>query len=132
VLAAAEKLDAAYNQFARPRSYNSERHARIERMHLAFHMLIAEAAGVPVLTDAIERSRVLWFNAIFNVSSELNRLPERWHRDLAAALCSRPPDEAAEAMRVHVRYRQEEVIDKFSQMAEAQTRMVRGPQRNKS
>jgi DNA-binding GntR family transcriptional regulator len=132
--AAAEKLDSAYNALARARrtSAATERQARIERVHIAFHMLVAEATEVPVLIAAIERSRVLLFNQIFTVSTDFEPFPERWHRDLAQALAEGTPEQAAEAMRVHVRYRQEEVIKTFRKLAEAaaaEPRMVRGPQR---
>lgn len=126
---AAEKLDSAYNSLAARKSYSPERHARVERIHIDFHMLIAEATEVPILIAAIERSRVLLFNWIFTISSEFRQLPPRWHRDLAASLVEGTPDHAAAAMRVHVRYRQQEVIDKFRTLAEAPPRMVRGPQR---
>lgn len=132
VLAAAERLDKAYNQLSAPGLYSHEAHARVERIHIAFHMLIATATEVPVLAAAIERSRVLLFNWLFTLSSEFDRFPERWHRDLAQTLVEGTPDEAAEAMRVHVRFRQEAVIAKFRAIAEEATtapRMVRGPQR---
>lgn len=132
LLAAAERLDKAYNRLSAKGTYSHESHARVERIHIAFHMLIARATEVPVLAAAIERSRVLLFNWLFTLSSEFDRFPERWHQDLAAALTDGTPDQAAEAMRVHVRFRQEEVIARFRAIAEAATaapRMVRGPQR---
>lgn len=129
LLAAAEKLDAGYNSLASRKNYSAERHARVERIHIDFHMLIAEATEVPVLRAAIERSRVLLFNWIFTLSTEFDEFPARWHRDLAAVLVNGNPGEAAEAMRMHVRYRQAEVIEKFRSLAEAPPRMVRGPQR---
>src|SRR5688572_27226189 len=95
VLAAAERLDRAYNRLSVPGLYSHEAHARVERVHIAFHMLIATATEVPVLTAAIERSRVLLFNWLFTLSSEFDRFPERWHRDLAQALVEKTPDEAA-------------------------------------
>jgi DNA-binding GntR family transcriptional regulator len=127
--AAAGKLDAAYNALGRGKVYSPERHARVERIHIAFHMLIAEATEVPVLIAAIERSRVLLFNWMFTVSRDFDSLPERWHRDLAAPLVHGTPEQAAEAMRAHVRFRQDEVIERFRRLAEAPPRMVRGPQR---
>lgn len=132
VLQAAEKLDRSYNLLAEQGRYSVARHARIERFHIEFHMLIANATRVPELIGAIERSRVLLFNWLFTLSREFERFPERWHRDLAERLARGRPAEAAEAMRTHVRYRQAEVIERFrgleSEQAEAD-RMVRGPQR---
>jgi GntR family transcriptional regulator, rspAB operon transcriptional repressor len=129
---AAEKLDAAYLALAHSRSRSAARHAKVERGHIALHMLIAEATGVPVLIQEIKRSRVLLFNWLFTLSSEFTELPERWHRDLARVLVEGSADQAAEVMGVHVRFRQSEVIAKFQELAEKTSkseRMVRGPQR---
>lgn len=132
LLKAADRLDAAYATLVKGSEYSSACHARVERIHTAFHMLIAQASKVPVLTDAIERSRVLLFNWIFTLSMELDSFPERWHRDLADVLVSGSAGDAADAMRVHVRFRQDEVIGRFRALADQQagiSRMVRGPQR---
>jgi DNA-binding GntR family transcriptional regulator len=135
LLKAADRLDHAYNALANPGRYTAARHARVERIHIEFHMLIAKATRVPVLIRAIERSRVLLFNWLFTVSRDFERFPERWHRDLAETLARGTADQAAEAMRLHVRYRQQEVIDRFKRLARQNkqpVRMVRGPQRRKS
>jgi GntR family transcriptional regulator, rspAB operon transcriptional repressor len=132
LLSAAEKLDSAYNALGRSVEYSGARHARVERVHISFHMLIAKAAKVAVLHGAIERSRVLLFNWIFTLSTEFDRFPERWHRDLADVLAHGSAGDAADAMRIHVRFRQEEVIGRFRALADQQaggSRMVRGPQR---
>ncbi len=129
---AAEKLDMANNLLAQSKEYNRFKHARIERTHIALHMLIAEATRVPLLMQEIERSRVLLFNWIFTVSLESDNFPERWHRDLADRLIGGSARDAAEAMRVHVRFRQADVIEKFRQFEQDQpgaARMTRGPQR---
>jgi DNA-binding GntR family transcriptional regulator len=131
LLKAAERLDAANGALANGK-YSRPRQARVERSHVAFHMLIAKASGVPALIDAIERSRVLLFNSLFTVSLEDSGLPERWHRDLAAVLVSASPEAAAEAMRTHVRYRQQDVTVRFQELVAGRSgpaRMIRGPQR---
>ena len=133
LLSAASKLDAAYSALARSKHYTAARHARVERIHISFHVLIAEATEVPVLISAIERSHVLLFNWIFTLSNEFDEFPERWHRDLAETLVNGSPDQAEAAMRMHVRFRQADVIKRFEAMAEQETaippHMVRGPQR---
>ena len=129
--AAATKLDVAYEALSRGQ-YSPAKHARVERVHIAFHMLIAEATGVPLLIQEIERSRVLLFNWICPMSSEFGAFPERWHRHLAERLVHGSPQKAAEAMRMHVRFRQADVIRKFQALAESgpgEQRMIRGPQR---
>lgn len=129
---AAERLDRAYNALGRDGAYTQARHARVERIHIAFHMQIARATKVPLFAEAVERSRVLVFNWVFTVAPGFEMLPERWHRDLAATLGDGTPEEAAEAMRRHVRYRQADVMERFERLARQQaqdSRMVRGPRR---
>ncbi len=85
-----------------------------------------------MLIQEIERSRVLLFNWIFTMSSEFGAFPERWHRDLAERLVHGSPQKAAEARRMHVRFRQADVIRKFQALAESgpgEQRMIRGAQR---
>jgi len=139
LIAAAAKLDAAYNALAasgrtRPAAQAPAAQAKVERIHIEFHIQVARATKVPVLMQAIERSRVLLFNWLFTLSSEFRNFPPRWHRDLARALARGTAAEAVEAMRAHVRFRQEEVTAYFSLMARAEAngaRMERGPQRRK-
>lgn len=132
LLAAAAQLDRAYEAFGRQKSYSRERHAAIEQRHIRFHMMIAEATECPMLVAAIERSRVLLWNSVFTESSEFTAFPARWHARLAEVLVRKDPEAAAEAMRAHVRFRQEEVLQRFRELAKAAPsgeRMVRGPQR---
>lgn len=133
LLRAAERLDARYSALNRGAGYTTERHAQVERQHIEFHLLIARLTRVRTLADAIERSRVLLFNWLFTLSPQLGPLPPRWHSELAEALARGAPEAAAEAMRIHVRFRQEEVIEKFRQTARQYRpgRIVRGPQRVK-
>ncbi|MFO0280328.1 MAG: GntR family transcriptional regulator [Acidobacteriota bacterium] len=128
----AERLDRAYNALGRCKEYRQSRHAKVERIHIEFHMQIARATRVPLFADAIERSRVLLFNWIFTVARDFEKFPERWHRDLAEALAKGSAEEAATAMRSHVRFRQADVIERFQDLARRQeqdSRMVRGPRR---
>lgn len=129
LLRAAARLDAAFNKLAAKAGATSQGRAEVERAHVEFHMLIAKAANVPVLASAIARSRVLLLNSAFTGTAAFAPLPPRWHRDLAAVLVSGSAGEAAEAMRSHVGYRQEEVIARFRELAARPARMARGPQR---
>ena len=133
LLAAAQSLDAANASLARSRAPAIRSRARVERLHNSFHMLIARSSRIPQLISALERSQVLVFNSIFTVSARFEHFPTRWHRDLAEAILHGSPDQAAEAMRAHVRHRQAEVLEEFRALAEsvATVRMVRGPQRNR-
>jgi DNA-binding GntR family transcriptional regulator len=134
VVRAAEGIDSAYRVLNATPGYSAERHARVERAHNAFHLLIAKATRERVLIDAVERSRVLLFNWVFTLNEELSKFPDRWHADLAEVLVNGTAEEAAQAMRTHVRFRQAEVIARFRALADeraAEPRMVRGPQRGK-
>ncbi|MEZ5354542.1 MAG: GntR family transcriptional regulator [Bryobacteraceae bacterium] len=130
VTIAAERLDAAFGELNG--RYSRARHARVERLHTSFHMLVAQATRCSVLVDAIARSRVLLFNWLFTVSAELGSLPADWHRQLARALVEGTPEQASDAMRAHVRYRRKEVLEKLQSAVRApapRQPMSRGPQR---
>ncbi len=133
LLQAAAALDRSYARLARE-PYDPRRHAQLERTHMAFHMLIAQATRCPMLTSAIERSRVLLFNWLFMISSEFARLPENWHSDLARTLVEGTPEQAAQSMRGHVRHRKDQIVDTFRKLTAGQARqaMVRGPQRSRT
>ncbi len=132
LLAAAQKLDSQFRAM-KQKPYSAVRHAQAERLHMRFHMLVAEAGRCQELANAIERSRVLLFNWLFTMSAEFGELPEGWHGTLARKLAAGSPREAAEAMRLHVRYRKEEVIEKLAELAGRESgRMARGPQRRPS
>lgn len=103
-----------------------------ERAHTAFHMEIAECSGCRELVEAIEHSRVLIFNWLFGMSTQMEAIPESWHQDLVDVLCKGDALEADEAMRRHVRYRREEIIEKveaFVTEHQSRIKIVRGPQR---
>jgi len=84
-----------------------------ERAHLRLHRLIAECSNCVALVDAIEHSRVLIYNWLFNISAKLEPLPQRWHRDLIRDLCTGDALSADAAMRRHVTFRQEEILAQF-------------------
>ncbi|MBI1895950.1 MAG: GntR family transcriptional regulator [Acidobacteria bacterium] len=126
----AQALDRRYQ--ALDAGSDAESRARVERLHFDFHMVIAEATGCKELVAAIERSRVLFSNWMFSMAKDDPRLPERWHSRVADALIAGTPEQAAEAMRTHVRYRQREVIERFlkihNEVSSSNGRVVRGPQ----
>jgi DNA-binding GntR family transcriptional regulator len=128
--AMARTLDRGYQ--ALDSSSDAGSRARVERLHFDFHMFIAEATGCRQLVAAIERSRVLFSNWMFSMAKDDPRLPERWHSQVAEVLISGTPEQAAEAMRTHVRYRQKDVIDTFlrlhKEVSSSNGRVVRGPQ----
>ncbi len=128
ILEAARKLDEHYARLAGATRYP---HVRVEKLHVGFHGRIARATGCDELVQAIDRSRVLLFNWLFSHSGTFQPLPPRWHGDLAEKLVSGDAATAAEAMRIHVRFRMDEVIARFTKLARehAPERITRGPQR---
>ena len=133
LLRMAERLDRAFRGLGASRHPDPDKHASVEKLHLKFHMFIAEATGCKELAVAIERSRVLLFNWLFGTTGEFVPLPDRWHSGLAALLTKGRPSEAAEAMRAHVTYRKDTIIGRFREMNNADrlsaASITRGPQR---
>lgn len=87
-----------------------------EKTHMRLHARIAECTECPALVDAIERSRVLINNWLFTVAANLDPLPQMWHRDLIRALMTGDVLEADAAMRRHVNYRQETILERFTEL----------------
>jgi DNA-binding GntR family transcriptional regulator len=102
----AEQMDAMFN-----RSTTGEDHEflyAVHSYHLEFHLRIAEFAG----------SRVRWiienhviFNWLFDVAASRPPLPPRFHRDLVAALNSGKVETADRAMRKHIRFGLNSVVE---------------------
>jgi len=103
---------------------------RRARAHYDFHLFIAQATGCGELVSAIDRSRVLLSNWLLSVSMAMHDLPPRWHGDLALVLAKGSPEAAAETMRMHVRYRLDQVVEALADLRDrtAGERLVRGPQ----
>lgn len=74
------------------------------RAHMALHHRVAEYAGCLELLRAIEKSHILVLNWLYNSAADFHEPPQRWHRDLAAALTGGDPEAADRRMREHVRF----------------------------
>jgi DNA-binding GntR family transcriptional regulator len=134
ILTLAGKLDRGYSALENGASEKKEstRHARLERMHVGLHIKIAEGTGCRELVQAIERSGVLLYNWLFTAAGHFYSLPAHWHLQLAKAITKGPPLAAAESMRAHVRFRMDDVMDRYSEYlatAASGEHIVRGPQR---
>jgi DNA-binding GntR family transcriptional regulator len=82
-------------------------------LHHRLHSRIAECARCGVLSAAIEQTCALsstWFCLLPRPAAV--RVPRR-HRDLASALTTGTPAQAAAAMREHVRWSQQEALDRL-------------------
>ena len=126
LIAHAKRLDARYQRAGSAKSW-----MEAEKLHVAFHGRIARATKCDELVQAIDRSRVLLFNWLFSHSGNFQPLPPRWHSGLAAKVAAKDPHAAAEAMRVHVRFRMQEIVRHYAVLSSAaqRGRIVRGPQR---
>ncbi len=79
--------------------------------HAEFHIAIAEAGGSAILVTEIEKifyREFLWATWR-NAKNSSN--PDDWHNTLLKAICSGDPDRAEAAMRIHVVYNSEKLLD---------------------
>jgi DNA-binding GntR family transcriptional regulator len=83
----------------------------VQEKHARFHLRIAEVSGCGALCAMLESNQVLTFNWLYYVAARRPPLPSRFHSDLAEALCARDEEGADRAMRAHVRYGLEHVIE---------------------
>ena len=79
--------------------------------HVRFHLRVAEIGGNILLRDAIEREQVLVFNWLFDTAAHQRTLPPHFHSELAAVLTAGSIEAADNAMRAHIRYGLEQVLD---------------------
>ena len=84
---------------------------------MQFHLRIAEATGCRALGETIEKNHVLIFNWLFDVTAKRPPLPPRFHRELAESLNHGIVEEADRAMRAHIRYGLETIVDKLGPRA---------------
>ena len=92
----------------------------VNTYHMGLHLRIAECARCGLLRDAIEREQVLVFNWLFDTVVERRTLAADYHATLTADLAAGTPDEAAAAMRVHIRRGLGQVLQKIGLMGESQ------------
>lgn len=83
----------------------------VHTYHMQFHMRVAELSECPGLQTAIEREQILIFNWLYDVAAHRQTLPAGFHATLAKALCSGSVAKADRAMRAHVRYGLDQVLD---------------------
>lgn len=85
----------------------------VQQYHTEFHTKIAVYARSQPLGAAIESNHLLVFNWLFNTASGIDTRPQSFHLSLAEAICSGDPQVAESAMRAHVRYGIDEVLQAF-------------------
>ncbi len=86
----------------------------VHTYHMQFHMQVAQLTRCSGLVRALDKEHVLVFNWLYDTTAQRKTPPESFHSTLAKAICSGNPKRADEAMRAHVRYGLESVINSFS------------------
>lgn len=82
----------------------------VNSYHMKLHLRIAEGARCPALRDAIEKEQVLIFNWLHDTASQRQNLGSDFHEQLTRCLSEGTPEQAAEAMRNHIRHGLREVL----------------------
>ena len=105
----AQNLDALYSASSGEEG-DLDQLFRVHQSHFRFHMRIAECSGYEALCLAIERNQILIFNWLYDTAADRKRLPANHHTVLAEELCSQDVGRADAAMRAHVMYGRDEVL----------------------
>lgn len=90
----------------------------VNSYHMKLHLRIAECARCPALRDAIEKEQVLIFNWLFDTAANRRELGSDYHTRLTEALAAGPPEEAAGAMRNHIRHGLHEVLEGLTRLGD--------------
>jgi GntR family transcriptional regulator, rspAB operon transcriptional repressor len=88
----------------------------VHTYHMQFHMRIAEIARCSGLSKVIEKEQVLVFNWLYDTTARRTISPPNFHGMLANALCSGDAIKADVAMRAHVQYGMQQVLDRFGRL----------------
>jgi len=106
----AEHMDAMFNRCADAAGDRDFLFA-VQSYHSEFHQRIAEGTGCRALRQVIEKNHVLIFNCLFDVAAQRPPLPPHFHRELMEAINKGNPEEADHAMRRHIRYGLETIVN---------------------
>jgi DNA-binding GntR family transcriptional regulator len=115
----AERMDEMFNGCFSGEVNDPEALYRIHSYHAELHLRIADCAGCRLLGQALERNHVLIFNWLYDVAAERPPLPPRFHRDLIEAISQGDPEAADRAMRFHVRYGLDSILQGIGPVASA-------------
>jgi DNA-binding GntR family transcriptional regulator len=115
LMRSAQHLDKLYKTSA-SESEDSRFLFSVHMYHMQFHMRVAELARCPGLLKAIEKEQVLVFNWLYDTAAHRKSLPVHFHHDLAKGLCSGDLMKADEAMRSHVRYGLNHVVESLGSL----------------
>jgi DNA-binding GntR family transcriptional regulator len=87
---------------------------RTQAYHMSFHMRLVECTGSVALSKAIEKTHVLTFNWLYDISAKL-ALPKRWHGQLMDALAKQDCEVAERAMRRHINFGLQQIQQTLAQ-----------------
>lgn len=89
----------------------------VHTYHMKFHLRIAEIGKNTLLRDAIEREQVLVFNWLFDTAAQRRSLPPGFHSRLAEAITAGTVEAADQAMREHIRYGRQQVVEALQRLS---------------
>jgi len=113
LVAMAKHVDSLDESYERDQTHTDARENylfEVRTVHSRFHMRIAECTGCPTLCKALESNHILVFNCLYDVAFYSGPMPGQWHYGLMKALNTGDVETADKAMRLHVRYRLDEVL----------------------
>lgn len=108
----AEWLDKGYGRASKGK-LDEEAVFELHQRHMRFHLRVAECTGCPALSQAMERNHVLTLNWLYDAATDWLESPPKFHASLAEALGGDDPVAASEAMRQHLTFGREELLEKL-------------------
>lgn len=114
----ADHMDALFDRSRAAGNEDREFLYAVQNYHMELHLRIAEYAGCHALREMIEKNQILIFNWLFDVAASRPPLPRRFHRDLIEALNRGKVESADRAMREHVRYGRQAVVETLGPRAQ--------------
>ena len=115
VMQSAEHLDSLYKA-AGTETEDSHFLFSVHTYHMQFHLRIAELSRSPGLVKAIEKQQVLIFNWLYDTAAQRKSFPVRFHSILANSICSEDVSRADQAMREHILYGLEDVVESLKKV----------------
>jgi DNA-binding GntR family transcriptional regulator len=97
----AENVDHLFAA-ARFQEPSGDRGFMVNKCHQDLHMRIAECARSELLKSQIDKSHVLLFNCLYDLTLGRQILPPEFHRNLIEVIVKGNPRQAEECMREHV------------------------------
>ena len=133
IMQMASQLDGMFALTSGQDERSREERFKTHKLHMQFHMRIAQLVECDELFNAIEKNQVLVFNWFYDTAFENEPPPPGWHSRLAEALTREDPDAADAAMRFHTRYRMTELLQRMeSHFAWDEARLAAFPRRPRS